>query len=42
MLKDNAMSLVNQVVPDFSDEQKDKALTAAMNYVAAQGCHFRP
>jgi predicted amidohydrolase YtcJ len=37
VLKDNAMNLVNQVVPDFSDEQKDKALIAAMNYVAAQG-----
>jgi len=37
VLKDNAMNLVNQVVPDFSDDQKDKALKAAMNYVAAQG-----
>lgn len=37
VFKDNAMSLVNKVVPEPSDEQEDKALEAAMDYVAARG-----
>ncbi|MEO5894856.1 MAG: amidohydrolase family protein [Vicinamibacterales bacterium] len=37
LLKDNAMALVDDVVPPMSDEMRDRALTAAMNYVAAQG-----
>jgi hypothetical protein len=37
IFKDNAMSLINSIVPDATDEQKDKALDAAMNYVAARG-----
>lgn len=37
VLKDNAMGLVDRVVPDPSDAMKDRALDAAMQYVAAQG-----
>lgn len=37
IFKDNAMGLINKVVPDLSDEQEDKAIDAAMNYVAARG-----
>ena len=37
VFKDNAMNMIYRIVPDPSDEQKDKALEAAMNYVAARG-----
>ena len=37
ILKDNAMSLVDGVVPAPTPEQSDRALDAAMKYVAAQG-----
>jgi predicted amidohydrolase YtcJ len=37
VFKDNAMSMIYKIVPDASDEQKDKALEAAMDYVAARG-----
>ncbi|HJY39995.1 MAG TPA: amidohydrolase, partial [Steroidobacteraceae bacterium] len=37
VLKDNAMSLVDAVVPAASDEMNDRALLAAMKYVNAQG-----
>jgi predicted amidohydrolase YtcJ len=37
VFKDNAMNMIYRIVPDPSDEQKDKALDAAMNYVAARG-----
>jgi len=37
VFKDNAMNMIYKVVPEPSDEQKDKALEAAMNYVAARG-----
>ena len=37
LLKDNAMSLVDRVVPPPSDAMRDRALAAAMKYVAAQG-----
>ena len=37
LLKDNAMSLVDRVVPEPSDEMRDRALAAAMNYVAERG-----
>ena len=37
LLKDNAMGLVDRVVPEPSDEMRDRALTAAMKYVAEQG-----
>jgi predicted amidohydrolase YtcJ len=37
IFKDNAMNLINKVVPQPSDEQEDKALEAAMDYVAARG-----
>jgi predicted amidohydrolase YtcJ len=37
ILKDNAQYLVDQVVPNPSDEQQDQALEAAMNYVASNG-----
>ena len=37
IFKDNAMNLVNKVVPAPSQEQEDKALEAAMDYVAARG-----
>jgi len=37
ILKDNAMELVDRVVPDASAAAKDRALEAAMRYAAAQG-----
>ena len=37
IFKDNAMNLINNVVPQPSDEQEDQALEAAMAYVAARG-----
>ncbi|HTI38644.1 MAG TPA: amidohydrolase [Vicinamibacterales bacterium] len=37
LLKDNAMDLVGGKVPPPSPEQNDRALDAAMTYVAAQG-----
>ncbi|HKU12988.1 MAG TPA: amidohydrolase [Steroidobacteraceae bacterium] len=37
VLKDNAMGLVDAVVPEFSQEMKDRALLAAMKYVNEQG-----
>ena len=37
VLRDNAMALVDRVVPDPPDDLKDRALTAAMQYVAARG-----
>jgi hypothetical protein len=37
VLKDNAMALVWRVVPPASAEQSDRALDAAMTYVARQG-----
>ncbi|HEX2091492.1 MAG TPA: amidohydrolase, partial [Longimicrobiaceae bacterium] len=37
VLKDNAMSLVSRVVPDPSAGMNDRALDAAMRYVAARG-----
>jgi len=37
VLKDNAKELVDKVVPASSLEAEDRALEAAMNYVAAQG-----
>jgi predicted amidohydrolase YtcJ len=37
LLKDNAMSLVDKAVPPPSDEMRDGALKAAMQYVAARG-----
>jgi len=37
VFKDNAMGLVDRAVPDPSAEMKDRALAAAMKYVAAQG-----
>ncbi len=37
VFKDNATNMIYKMVPDPSDEQKDKALEAAMNYVAARG-----
>lgn len=37
VLKDNAMALIDAVVPEPSDTQKDEALQRAMDYVAAQG-----
>lgn len=37
LLKDNAMGLVNRVVPEPSEEMRDRALAAAMKYVAEQG-----
>lgn len=37
LLKDNAMGLVGSKVPDPSDAMNDRALDAAMDYVAAQG-----
>ncbi len=37
ILKDNAMYLVDRVIPDPPDELKDRALDAAMDYVAGQG-----
>jgi hypothetical protein len=37
ILKDNAMDLVDKVVPDPPPAAKDRALDAAMRYAAAQG-----
>ncbi len=37
VLKDNAMALVDRVVPPPSPAQADRAVDAAMRYVAAQG-----
>lgn len=37
LLKDNAMALVDRVVPPPSDALRDRALAAAMRYVAEQG-----
>ena len=37
VLKDNAMDLVGRVVPEPSEQLQDRALTAAMKYVAEQG-----
>ena len=37
IFKDNAMNLISKVVPEPSDEQEDKALATAMDYVAARG-----
>src|SRR6478735_258352 len=37
VLKDNAMALVDKVVPTPPPELEDRALDAAMNYVAARG-----
>ncbi len=37
VLKDNAMDLVWRVVPPTSDEMNDRALEAAMSYVASHG-----
>ncbi len=37
ILKDNAQSLVDRVQPDPTPEQKDRALDAAMRFVAEQG-----
>ena len=37
VLKDNAMALVGRVVPPPSNEQLDRALDAAMQFVAEQG-----
>ena len=37
MFKDNAMSLVQRVIPAASDAQLDGALDAAMTYVASKG-----
>ena len=37
LLKDNAMGLVDRVVPEPSNEMRDRALSAAMRYVAERG-----
>lgn len=37
VFKDNAMNMIYKIVPEPSDEQKDKALETAMSYVAARG-----
>ena len=37
IFKDNAMTLIERAVPLPSDEQKDRALATAMDYVAARG-----
>jgi predicted amidohydrolase YtcJ len=37
VLKDNAMSLVSEAIPEPSAEQADRALDAAMRYVAERG-----
>jgi predicted amidohydrolase YtcJ len=37
LLKDNAMSLVDRVIPAPSNEMRDRALSAAMKYVAERG-----
>jgi len=37
ILKDNAQALVDRVVPNLTPEQQDRALDAAMRYVAERG-----
>ncbi len=37
LFKDNAMNMLYRIVPDPSDDQKDKVLEAAMNYFVARG-----
>jgi len=37
ILKDNAQELVDRIVPGLTPEQQDRALDAAMRYVAEQG-----
>ena len=37
IFKDNAMSLIDQVVPEYSAQLEDRAMEAAMQYVAEQG-----
>ena len=37
IFKDNAQSLVDRAIPDRTPEQEDRALDAAMRYVAANG-----
>ena len=37
IFKDNAMNLIGRVVPSPSPEREDKAVAAAMDYVAARG-----
>ena len=37
LLKDNAMALVDKVVPQPSDQMRDRALAAAMKFVAERG-----
>ncbi len=37
IFKDNAMTLIDKFVPPPAEEQEDKALDAAMNYVASKG-----
>lgn len=37
IFKDNAMTLLEKVVPEPTDELKERALEAAMDYVAARG-----
>jgi predicted amidohydrolase YtcJ len=37
LLKDNAMGLVDRAMPEPSDDMRDRALAAAMRYVAEQG-----
>jgi hypothetical protein len=37
IFKDNALSLVERAIPPMSNEMADRALDAAMDYVAAQG-----
>ncbi len=37
IFKDNALSLIERVIPPMSAEMADRALDAAMTYVAAQG-----
>ncbi len=38
ILKDNSMSVVEEIVPEFDDEMKMRNLNAAMNYVLSNGC----
>ncbi len=37
IFKDNAMTMIDRAVPPASEEQEDRALEAAMNYVASKG-----
>ena len=37
IFKDNAMKLITRIIPEPSEEMKDKALKSAMQYVARQG-----